>query len=141
MLIQGFPITVSLASDPSFKDRFWYWSGASGRKYIHSVYRVAECPPLPGASYVAVERKGNLRIALQVGRFQPFWDHDIGNGQRQRLAALGADEVHVHLLGKSPAETEAVHGDLLEAFEDSGMLARTAALFNRAPEAVSAGLQ
>jgi hypothetical protein len=138
MLIQGFPVTVALASDPSFKDRFWYWSGASGQKYMHSVYRPEDCPPLPGAIYVAVKRRGPLRLALAVGRFQPFWDHVIGAAEARRLTSLGADELHVHLLGKTPAQTAAVFSDLLEAFEDREMLARTAAVFSRSPEAVNA---
>lgn len=138
MLIQGSPIAVALASDPSFQDRFWYWSGASGRKYIHSVYLLDDCPPFPGAIYVAVKRQGHLRIALAVGRFQPFWDHVLGAREARRFASLGVDELHVHLLGKTPAETEAVFGDLLEAFEDSDLLRRTAALFSRAPAALNA---
>lgn len=138
MLIQGSPIAVTLSSDPSFKDRFWYWSGASGRKYIHSVYRLDDCPPFPGASYVAVKRKGPLRIALAVGRFQPFWDLAVGRQEARRFASRGADELHVHLLGKTPGQIEAVLGDLREAFEDRELLVRTAAVFSRAPAAVSA---
>jgi hypothetical protein len=138
MLIQGSPVAVTLASDPSFQDRFWYWSGASGQKYIHSVYRIEDCPPLPGAIYVAVKRKGSLRVAVAVGRFQPFWDHVVGAREARRFASLGVDELHVHLLGKTPAQIEAVFSDIQEAFEDSELLTRTAALFSRAPEAVSA---
>lgn len=138
MLIQGFPVAVTLVSDPAFQDRFWYWSGASGRKYIHSVYRLDDCPPFPGAIYVAVKRQGHLRIALDVGRFQPFWDHVFGIQEARRFASLGVDELHVHLLGKTPAQIEAVFRDLREAFEDRELLARTAALFSRAPRALSA---
>jgi len=138
MLIHGSPVAVTLTSDPSFQDRFWYWSGVSGQKYIHSVYRIGECPPLPGAIYVAVKRKGSLRIAVAVGRFQPFWDHAVGTREARRFSSLGVDELHVHLLGKTPAQTEAVFSDLQEAFEDREMLARTTAVFSRAPEALSA---
>lgn len=138
MLIHGSPVAVTLASDPSFQDRFWYWSGASGRKYIHSVYRIDECPPLPGAIYVAVKRKGSLRIAVAVGRFQPFWDHAVETREACRFASLGVNELHVHLLGKTPAQIEAVFSDLQEAFEDSELLARTASLFSRGSEAVNA---
>lgn len=131
MLIQGSPVAVTLVSDPSFQDRFWYWSGASGRKYIHSVYGIEDCPPLPGAIYVSVKRKGSLRIAVAVGRFQPFWDHVVGAREARRFTSLGVDELHVHLLGKTPAQTEAVFMDLQEAFEDRELLARTAAVFSR----------
>jgi hypothetical protein len=138
MLIQGSPVAMTLAADPSFQDRFWYWSGASGRKYIHSVYRIEDCPPLPGAIYVAVKRKGPLRIVVAVGRFQPFWDHAVGTREARRLTSLGVDELHVHLLGKTPAQMEAILADLQEAFEDRELLRRTAAVFSRAPEALSA---
>lgn len=119
MLIQGFPVAVALSSDPSFKDRFWYWSGASGRKYIHTVYRPDDCPPLPGAVYVAVKRRGSLRIAVSVGRFGPLWDQTIGSREMQRFRRLGIDELHVHLPGQSPARASAVLQDLREAFTDS----------------------
>ena len=74
----GSPIAADLPSDPAFKDRFWYWTGASGRKYIHSVYGLEDCPPLPGAIYVAVRREGPLRVVMGIGRFTPFWDGPIG---------------------------------------------------------------
>jgi hypothetical protein len=117
MLIHGYPITASLPTDPHFKDRFWYWSGASGRKYIHSVYALDECPPLPGAIYVAVRREGTLRVALGIGRFTAFWDGPLGVRDLQRLEAQDIDEIHVHLLAKSPEAADAILQDLVEAFD------------------------
>ncbi|MCK9911347.1 hypothetical protein MXD81_19505, partial [Microbacteriaceae bacterium K1510] len=32
--------------------RFHFWTGASGKRYVHSVYELVECPPLPAANYV-----------------------------------------------------------------------------------------
>ena len=117
MLIHGFPIAAALPADPHFKDRFWYWSGASGRKYIHSVYRPDECPPLPGAVYVAVQRQGHLRIVMGIGRFTAFWDGPLGLCDMERLKRHGVDEIHVHLLAKSADAIEATLRDLVEAFE------------------------
>ncbi len=117
MLIHGFPITASLPADPHFKDRFWYWSGASGRKYIHSVYSLEACPPLPGAIYVAVRREGMLRVALGIGRFTAFWDGPLSRKDFQRMESQGIDQIHVHLLAKSPEASEAILQDLVEAFE------------------------
>ena len=34
--------------------RFHLWPGASGRRYIHSVYGLIECPPMPTVNYVLV---------------------------------------------------------------------------------------
>jgi hypothetical protein len=118
MLIHGTPVTADLPSDPTFKDRFWYWTGGSGRKYIHSVYTLDDCPPLPGAIYVAVRREGTLRVVLGIGRFTPFWEGPIGGRDLQSLRNRGVDEIHVHLLAKSPEVAEAILDDLLQAYED-----------------------
>lgn len=117
MLITGSPIAVELPSDPSFKDRFWYWTGASGRKYIHSVYGLDDCPPLPGAIYVGVRREGPLRLVMGIGRFTPFWDGPLGGRDLQSLRARGVDEIHVHLLAKSPEVADAILEDMLQAYE------------------------
>ncbi|MDE2444944.1 MAG: hypothetical protein KGO94_02120 [Alphaproteobacteria bacterium] len=99
-------------------DRFWYWQGISGRKYIHSVYDVECCPPLPGAVYVGVKRAGHLRVAVAVGRFLPFWDKALPESDADRLRRLGVDEVHVHLLARSADGAEAVLQDLAKAMDD-----------------------
>jgi hypothetical protein len=117
MLIFGTPIAADLPSDPTFKDRFWYWTGASGRKYIHSVYVLEDCPPLPGAVYVAVRREGPLRIVMGIGRFTPFWEGPMGGRDLEALRAKGVDEIHVHLLSKSSALADATMHDLLQAYE------------------------
>lgn len=120
MLIQGYSISAEIPSDPSFKDRFWYWSGASGRKYIHSIYSLDDCPPLPGAIYVGVRRDGQMRVAVAIGRFTPLWDGTIGNRNLASLQCLGVDEIHVHLLAKSQEASQSILGDLLDAFEQEG---------------------
>jgi hypothetical protein len=101
---------------PSLNDeinlRCWYWRGASGRQYIHSVYRPATCPPFPGAVYVAVKRRGDLRHALAVGVFSDFWNAPAGI---LAINAGDADEIHVHLLARSPAAVTAVVADIQAA--------------------------
>lgn len=119
MLIQGSPITLNAPQDADMRDRFFYWQGASGRKYIHSVYNLDACPPLPGAIYVAVKRSGHMRIAMAVGRFAPFWDKTLGQIDLDRLEALDVDEVHVHLLAHSPEGAEAIKNDLSAALGDA----------------------
>ncbi len=117
MLIHGSPITAEAPSDPAIKDRFWYWTGASGRRYIHSVYAVDDCPPLPSAIFVLVKRYGVMRTVVGIGRFSPHWDgaqHGMGS---KGLALADADEVHVHLLAKSPEQRDAILNDLLDAYE------------------------
>lgn len=104
------PAAISREGD--FADRFWYWHGASGKRYIHSVYKATSCPPLPGAVFVAVRRTGDLREAVAVGRFSRIWDVAAGITGGLDLQALDADELHVHLLAREDEAAEAVADDL-----------------------------
>jgi hypothetical protein len=119
MLIQYSPIALNSPQDADMKERFFYWQGASGQKYIHSVYELDSCPPLPGAIYVAVKRQGPLRIAVSVGRFAPFWDKTLGGDEFAKLEILGVDEVHVHLLAHNPDCAETIRSDLAAALGES----------------------
>jgi len=94
-------------------NRFHFWTGASGKRYVHTVYELFECPPLPAANYVLVRREpGARRKVLSIGR--------VGNSVaslnlaeiRQRGAELGADEVHVHLLADSGKLAKLIEFDL-----------------------------
>ena len=114
MLIQGSPISINFPLGSNDNERFWYWRGASGKKYIHSVYAASACPPLPGAVYVAVRRIGQLRTVTAMGRFSPFWD-----GTSSELADVDADEIRVHLLARDDVAANAVLDDLQEAFVES----------------------
>ncbi len=111
MLIQGSPISIKFPQGFGDDERFWYWRGASGKKYIHSVYVPGACPPLPGAIYVAVRRIGNLRTVIAVNRFSPFWDGTFSAHEN-----MDADEIHVHLLARDNSAAEAVLNDLKSAF-------------------------
>jgi hypothetical protein len=89
------PLTVGFETQVPARQHLW--RGASGQAYVHSVYSLIECPPLPQASYVLVRREADgRRVALHVG---------LGRSQtatlnlaqvRRRGAQLGANEVHVH---------------------------------------------
>lgn len=96
--------------------RFHFWTGASGKRYVHTVYSLFDCPPLGLASYVLVRRVNrNERTVLAIGRLisdQPTLNlAEI----RHRAATLGADEVHVHLLAASARECQEVEVDLMSA--------------------------
>jgi hypothetical protein len=122
MLIQGSPLSINFPLGSNDNERFWYWRGASGKKYIHSIYAVDACPPLPGAIYVAVRRIGHLRTVTAMGRFSPFWD-----GASSELAGVDADEIHVHLLARDNAAADAVLGDLKAAFGEASQTLSLAA--------------
>jgi hypothetical protein len=98
--------------ESSAADRFWYWQGASGRSYIHSIYNCDTCPPLPGAVYVAVRRHGNMRFAVGTGRFPNVWERGRRSAASLLAGTPGADEIHVHLLARNEEAAEAVCQDL-----------------------------
>ena len=104
----------NLASSlPGFKDRFWYWHGYSGQKYIHSIYSLSDCPPLPGAVYVIVQKtEDGGRKALEVGRFGENWDYVEALIEDQRCGLVSIDEIHVHLLAGSDENADEVLTDL-----------------------------
>ena len=96
--------------------RFHFWTGASGKRYVHTVYSLFDCPAVAAANYVLVRREGQARRAiLAIGRLQ----NDSASMNlaeiRQRGANLGADEVHIHLLATSANEAQAVEVDLRTA--------------------------
>ncbi len=111
MLIHGSPISIEFPQGSGDAERFWYWWGASGKRYIHSVYAADACPPLPGAIYVAVRRIGSLRTVIAINRFEPFWD-----GTFSAPEIRDADEIHVHLLARDNVAANTVLDDLNAAF-------------------------
>jgi hypothetical protein len=102
----GFSVNVELENE--FSDRFWFWTGASRKRYIHSVYTADNCPPLPGAIYVVVRRlEGGSRLPMRMGRFSQLWGFPL-----PRDFAEAGCEVHVHLLAGNDKETARIYDDL-----------------------------
>jgi hypothetical protein len=96
--------------------RFHFWTGASGKRYVHTVYSLFDCPPLGLASYILVRRSSKTeRSVLAIGRLSHEQTTLNLAEIRQRAATLGADEVHVHLLAGTVSECQAVEADLLTA--------------------------
>ena len=105
--------TRDAASDKSEASRFHFWTGASGRRYVHTVYELLECPPLPAANYVLVRRgAGARRKVLSIGRVTNSAPSLNLAEIRQRGAELGADEVHVHMLADNAKLGRLVEFDL-----------------------------
>lgn len=92
---------------------FHFWRGASGRRYVHTVYSLIGCPELPEANYVMVRRRADgSREALRIARSEDEAPSLNLAAIRQRAAQLGAHEIHVHLLADSRAERALVERDL-----------------------------
>jgi hypothetical protein len=96
--------------------RFHFWTGASGKRYVHTVYSLFDCPTLEDANYILVRRSDKAtRTVLAIGRLANQCATLNLAEIRQHAAALGADEVHVHLLAASLQESLAVEADLITA--------------------------
>ena len=112
------PARIGVSDDPD--SRFWYWRGASGQRYIHSVYDLSSCPPLPGAVYVAARSsEGGCREAVACGVL-PRAPGAAMRAVFAKLAEAGAEELHVHLLASSPADALAIRDDLRALLGVSG---------------------
>src|SRR6478609_4572749 len=94
-MMQGYPLSATLPEESGLGERFWYWRGASGQSYIHSIYAVDLCPPVAGAVFVIVRKISGSRSAIAVGRFAAdgLRSPDFGK-------PLDGDEIHVHLLAR-----------------------------------------
>jgi len=96
--------------------RFHFWTGATGKRYVHTVYSLFDCPPVGMANYVLVRREGRAkRTVLALGRVSGEAASLNLAEIRQRGAQLGADEVHIHLLATDVRESQAVEVDLRTA--------------------------
>jgi hypothetical protein len=93
---------------------FMFWTGASGARYVHTVYGLFQCPDVPNANVVLVRR--NLSNgAVEALRVMTV-EHDAPSSNlaqiRQTAAQLGANEIHVHLLAADAEQRRLVELDL-----------------------------
>jgi len=105
-----------VCSEAAFAQAFHYWRGASGRRYLHSVYTLIGCPALPRANYILVRRYDNgTRVALAFGQTK---DDAVTLNLaylRHEGAKIGANEVHIHLLAETAEDRADVEADLTAA--------------------------
>ncbi len=92
---------------------FQFWSGLSGRSYVHTIFDLIGCPRVPACSYVLVKRDGDgVRSALRIGTVSAdAWSLNLAE-IRHRAAQLGANEVHLHLIASDAASQQRVAEDL-----------------------------
>jgi hypothetical protein len=101
------------ASPEADGHRFFFWRGATGERYVHTVFGLLDCPELPRSIYILVRRDAHgRRSVLHVGRA----DHEATSLNlaevRFRGASAGANEVHVHFLVEGDRERRLVEFDL-----------------------------
>jgi hypothetical protein len=105
-----------VCSEAKFAQAFHYWRGASGRRYLHSVYSLIGCPALPRANYILVRRyQDGTRAALAFGQTRDETASLNLAHLRHQGAKCGANEVHIHLLAETAEERGKVEADLLAA--------------------------
>jgi hypothetical protein len=102
--------------------RFHFWSGASGQRYVHTVYDLLDCPEVPAANFLLVHRDASgQRSVLAIGHLK----HEAPSLNlaeiRHRGARLGANEVHLHLLAPSAQQRRIVELDLRKGGIDGDM--------------------
>lgn len=111
---------VSPANEPALVCReeavtqsFHYWRGASGRRYLHTVFTLLECPLMPKVNYILVHcGPDGTRRPLDVGRTRSEAESLNLAHLRHKAARLGANEIHIHFLSETGAERRAVEVDL-----------------------------
>lgn len=105
-----------VCAEEAFAQAFHYWRGASGRRYLHSVYTLVGCPALPQANYILVQRRADgAREALAFGNTK---DDAISLNLahlRHEAAKRGANEIHIHLLADTAHDRALVEADLTAA--------------------------
>jgi len=105
-----------VCAEAAFDQAFHYWRGASGRRYLHSVYTLVGCPALPQANFILVRRHPDgTREALVFGETK---DDAISLNLahlRHEGAKIGANEVHIHFLADTADDRALVQADLRAA--------------------------
>jgi hypothetical protein len=104
---------LAALGDEALAPRFRSWRGASGRRYIVSVYDADACPAYCDAVLIAaaVDPNGRRR-ALALADTGVFPEPLIARVRRSLSEAAGRLEFHLHLLAASPVERRAALDDL-----------------------------
>lgn len=93
--------------------RFQFWTGASGKRYVHTVYNLIECPALPAANVALVRRDAKGRRTVLAITHVANDAPSLNLAEiRRRGAELGANEVHVHLLAETLRDIKHAEFDL-----------------------------
>ena len=68
--------------EAQLKQPFHYWRGASGRRYLHTVFPLIDCPLMHKVNYILVKRDSRIRTNIEhlasrppalTGGFQMFY--------------------------------------------------------------------
>ena len=115
LMMHGHPLSATLPEDSGLGERFWYWRGASGQRYIHSIYRARSLPARcrRGVRHLVRcgwRRGGRWPSAASTPR-ACHGEHRVAGGR------AGEEEIHVHLLARDEDGARRVLRDLLAAMD------------------------
>ncbi len=96
--------------------RVQYWRGKSGRRYLHRVYSLLDCPALPEVNYILVQRSPkNGCLTLAVGQtVEPCGSANLA-AVRHQAALRGANEIHIHQPAAGSGGRDFIEQDLRAA--------------------------
>jgi hypothetical protein len=105
-----------ICAETSIRQAFHYWRGASGYRYLHSVFSLIGCPAMPRANYILVKRhEDGSRTPVAFGQTRDDAATLNLAHLRHEGAKRGANEVHIHLLAETAGERDRVEADLVAA--------------------------
>jgi len=92
-----------------FGKRFYYWLGASGERYLHTVFPMDADFHCPGANLMIVRHEPNgERFVLFVGHVGQLSPREIDHLRTYQ----GANEQHFHLMATGDTAVEKIAADL-----------------------------
>ncbi len=93
----------------NFGKRFYYWLGASGERYLHTVFAMDADFHCSGANLMIVRHEPNgERFVLFVGRVGQLSPREIDHLRTYQ----GANEQHFHLMAMDDTAVEKIAADL-----------------------------
>lgn len=106
-------------------ERFLFWKGASGVRYVHTIYSLLDCPALSSGNYILARREADgRRTVLAIDRLKSASPSLNLAELRHQGALLGANEIHVHLLAETGRDSQQIEFDLRSGHFDAPSLAR-----------------
>jgi len=95
---------AELRANERIDNAIFFWRGTSGHAYVHTVYALVSCPPMPEASVLFVRRTadGKRRVLDTMCVENSATTLNLAR-VRHRGAEIGANEVHLHFAASGRA--------------------------------------
>jgi hypothetical protein len=91
---------------------FHYWLGTSGKPYLHTVFDMKNAPHYADALILAVRRNGSDRTPVLLARTGKMPETLFSGARFARALACGANELHIHLMGKDEKALKNTEADM-----------------------------